>query len=254
MDLADIPLIDHHAHGILRAAPTLAAFFAVEPTERAVHEHRLGSDPAAYAGALMRATGTEILLVDDGFPPPGEAIGGAELGELADCPARPVLRIERVAQEGGVAAVRAAVATARNNGFAGLKTIAAYRGGLDLTALDGGRPGRVEGRATAAAVLAAFEANEATGDPLPVQVHTGFGDADLHLPRADPGHLKPLIERLPRCCARRSSSRPSPSCCMRPTRRVRPSSTTSRLPRGARRSAGSCPSSCRPPRSRRRRT
>jgi predicted TIM-barrel fold metal-dependent hydrolase len=29
-----------------------------------------------------------------------------------------------------------------------------------------------------------------------VQVHAGFGDSDLFLPRADPGYLKPLIERF----------------------------------------------------------
>jgi hypothetical protein len=29
-----------------------------------------------------------------------------------------------------------------------------------------------------------------------VQVHCGFGDSDLHLPRADPGWLKPLLERF----------------------------------------------------------
>jgi predicted TIM-barrel fold metal-dependent hydrolase len=29
-----------------------------------------------------------------------------------------------------------------------------------------------------------------------VQVHCGFGDWDLYLPRADPGHLKPVIERF----------------------------------------------------------
>ena len=46
------------------------------------------------------------------------------------------------------------------------------------------------------ALLLALEANEASGDPLPVQVHCGFGDWDLHLPRADPGWLKPLIERF----------------------------------------------------------
>src|SRR6185369_8698280 len=45
-------------------------------------------------------------------------------------------------------------------------------------------------------VVAALDANEATGDPLPVQVHCGFGDSDLHLARADPSHLKPLVERF----------------------------------------------------------
>jgi uncharacterized protein len=42
----------------------------------------------------------------------------------------------------------------------------------------------------------ALEANHATGDPLPLQVHCGFGDADLSLPLARPGLLKPLIERF----------------------------------------------------------
>ena len=216
MDLDAIPLVDHHAHGILRAQPSLdefrglfsestdprqwphvatgvtyrrairelAAFFDVEPTEDAVYAYRLDTDPADYAELLLRATGTDMLLVDDGFPAPGEGTSWDELGELAACEARPVLRIERVSEEAGedrVEAVQAEVASARTRGFAGLKTIAAYRGGL---------------AAMAEVVVAALEANEATGEPLPVQVHAGFGDSDLHLPSADPAHLKPLIERF----------------------------------------------------------
>jgi predicted TIM-barrel fold metal-dependent hydrolase len=216
MELDSIRLVDHHAHGILRTQPSLdqfrglfsestdprqwphvatgvtyrrairelAAFFDVEPTEDAVYAYRLEADPAEYAQLLLRATGTEVLLVDDGFPPRGEGTSWDELGELAACEARPVLRVERVAEEADddrVEAVEAEVASARARGFAGLKTIAAYRRGLD---------------APAEVVPAALEANEATGDPLPVQVHTGFGDSDLHLPRSDPGYLKPLIERF----------------------------------------------------------
>jgi uncharacterized protein len=147
-----------------------------------VYAYRLESDPAEYAARLLQATGTEWLLVDDGFPPPAESTTWDELGELAGCEARPVLRIERIAEElGDLDAVRAEVAAARTNGFAALKTIAAYRGGL----VDVGDP-----------VLAALEANDATDRPLPVQVHAGFGDSDLHLPHSDPGYLKPLIERF----------------------------------------------------------
>src|SRR5207237_10789865 len=73
------------------------------------------------------------------------------------------------------------VPTARERGYAALKTIAAYRGGLDRVSED---------------VVAALEANEATGAPLPVQVHCGFGDWDLHLWRADPTYLKPLVRRF----------------------------------------------------------
>jgi len=167
-----------------RAIEVLAAHLGCEPTERAVYERRLATDPAAYASSMLGAGGPELLLVDDGYPPADVSVGWEELGELAGCPSRPVLRIERVADE-GVDVVRAEVASARERGFAALKTIAAYRGGLDLE-----RPGVRE------ALLAALEANEATGDPLPVQVHIGFGDADLFLPHADPGYLKPLIERF----------------------------------------------------------
>jgi hypothetical protein len=203
--LNGVGLVDHHAHGILRARPSLdefrglfsespdprqwphvatgltyrrairelAAFFGCEATEAAVYEHRLGSDPDEYASRLLRATGTELLLVDDGFPPPGEGVEWKELGELAGCEARPVLRIETHPLDD--------VAAARQRGFVALKTIAAYRGGLDRVS----EP-----------VLAALEANEETGAPLPVQVHCGFGDSDLWLARADPSHLKPLIERF----------------------------------------------------------
>ena len=81
-----------------------------------------------------------------------------------------------------VEAVRAAVASARADGYVALKTIAAYRGGLV---------------AVGDQVVAALVENEATGDPLPVQVHTGLGDPDLLLPTARPGLLKPLLERFP---------------------------------------------------------
>jgi len=227
-----VELVDQHAHGILRGEPSLdefrglfsespdprqwphvatgvtyrrairelAAFFDVEPTEGAVYEHRLATDPAAYASSLLRATRTGWLLVDDGYPPPGEGTSWDELGELANCSARPVLRIERVAEESGLDGVRGEVGAARENGFVGLKTIAAYRGGLDFEAFGPSSPltpgERVEGAAMRDAVAAALEANEETGAPLPVQVHSGFGDSDLFLPRVQPGYLKPLIERF----------------------------------------------------------
>ena len=138
--------------------------------------------------------------MDDGYPPPGEGTSWDELGELANCSARPVLRIERVAEETSLDGLRGEVTAARENGFVGLKTIAAYRGGLDFEAFGPSDPsslgGRVEGAAMRDAVTAALEANEAAGSPLPVQVHAGFGDSDLFLPRVQPGYLKPLIERF----------------------------------------------------------
>jgi hypothetical protein len=161
----------HVATGLTyrRVLRELSELFELEPTEAAVYEHRAASDSGEYAARLLRATNTEVLLVDSGFPPDGTT--WRELGELAGCEARPVLRIEC----GGD------VANARADGFVGLKTIAAYRGGLDRVSDE---------------VIAALEANEATGAPLPVQVHCGFGDSDLWLERGDPSYLKSLIERF----------------------------------------------------------
>ena len=183
-----------------RAVRVLAQRLDCEPTERALYERRVATDPMEYASAMLRATGTELMLVDDGYPPADVGTSWQELGELAGCPSRPVLRIERVAEEAAgdaLDAVRAAVSGARAGGYAALKTIAAYRGGLDLDALGPStRRDRLEGAGMREALLAALEANEASGDPLPLQVHTGFGDSDLFLPRASPGYLKPLIERF----------------------------------------------------------
>jgi predicted TIM-barrel fold metal-dependent hydrolase len=243
--LSAVALVDHHAHGIvappetldefrglfsesedprqwphvatgltyLRAMAALAELFGCEPTEDAVFAHRRATDPDEYAATLLRATGTEWLLIDDGFPVPGEGVTWNEMGALADCHSAPVMRIERVAEEGLAAGdgldalrerVRAAVAGAREGGFVGLKTVAAYRSGLDVRPPDTttaaaaleGEPKRLADKALLELLLDdALDANAAGGDPLPVQVHCGFGDADLFLPRADPTLLGPLIER-----------------------------------------------------------
>jgi predicted TIM-barrel fold metal-dependent hydrolase len=203
----------HVATGLTyrRAVAELAAFLDCDPTEDAVYARRLATDPDEYAATLLRAPGTEWLLLDDGYPPAGESHDLQAMGELARCAAKPVLRIERVA-EGALAAsfgefrerVREEVRTGRERGFAALKTIAAYRTGLDVAPPDPTAAeaafGQADSRLEAKPLLelALWDALEANArDPLPVQVHVGFGDSDLFLPRADPGHLKPLVERFP---------------------------------------------------------
>jgi uncharacterized protein len=191
-----------------RAIPVLAEHLGCEPTEEAVYKRRLATDPGQYASSLLRATGTERLFLDEGFPTADVGTSWQELGALAGCETRPVMRIEQVAETAGAQsrdvthaeshdAIRDAIAGARQNGYVALKTIAAYRGGLDLEALPPpSRTDRLEGTPLKHVLTAALEANEATGDPLPVQVHTGFGDSDLLLTKARPALLKPLIERF----------------------------------------------------------
>ncbi|MFZ0091213.1 MAG: amidohydrolase family protein [Solirubrobacteraceae bacterium] len=221
--LADVRHVDHHAHSLLRAGPEdldafrglfseasdprqwphvattityqraialLAGQLGCDPREDAVFAHRRERDASGYASALLEAAGADWLLVDEGYPPAAQALTTAELGALAKCRVAPVLRVETLTTDEHARlddASLAWISGARANGFAALKTIVAYRGGLDLDAV----PEPARGR-----VIDAVEANRATADPLPVQIHVGFGDPDVMLPRARPGYLKPLFERF----------------------------------------------------------
>ncbi len=222
LDLDGIALVDHHAHGVLRAQPSLDEFrglfsespdprqwphiatgvtyrrairelaklFGVEGTEDAVYAHRLATEPGEYARMLLGGTNSELLLLDDGYPATDVGTAWAEFAAMVGIPARPILRLEIHRLED--------VASARAGGYVALKTIAAYRGGLDRVS-DHVVAALEANEATGDALpvqVAALEANEATDDPLPVQVHCGFGDSDLHLWRSDPSYLKPLVERF----------------------------------------------------------
>jgi hypothetical protein len=223
-DLSAIHHVDHHAHSLLRAPPVdlnafrglfsesadprqwphvattvtyqraielLASELGCDAGEQAVFERRQNTDPSRYASDLLGAAGAEALLLDEGYPPAAEAVSTAEMGRLAGCSVRPLLRLETLetTEDGRLSSGSLEqVATARAGGFAALKTIIAYRGGLDLDAVDD---------ATRARLTAALDVNRDTGHPLPVQIHTGFGDADLLLPRTDPSLLKPMFERFP---------------------------------------------------------
>ncbi len=252
--IEDVAAVDHHAHDVVREVGDLDAFrglfsespdprqwphvattltyrralgelaelWGCEPTEAAVFARRAGGDAAEYASALMSAAHMGVLLVDDGYPPPGTGWGLERLAEFSGARVWPVMRLERVAEEGlqrvrgNVPApldalrdhVRAAVRSARAGGYAGLKTIAAYRTGLDVgppRPRDAAREldelrrfGTVRLQHKALLELLLWDALEINAvDPLPVQVHCGFGDPDLLLARADPSYLKPLIEAFP---------------------------------------------------------
>jgi predicted TIM-barrel fold metal-dependent hydrolase len=163
---------------------------------------------------FLAATGTAVFGVDTGFRPqeltaPGEL---AALAGLAPGRGRVVVRLEQVAEElaaDGVeadefgAAFGAALdARTRERRAVGVKSIAAYRCGLDW---DPRRPGRAEVAGAAARWLAR---DRGAGEPrlddavlvrhvlwtavdlgLPIQIHIGYGDADIRMHRVDPSLL-----------------------------------------------------------------
>jgi predicted TIM-barrel fold metal-dependent hydrolase len=130
----------------------------------------------------------------------------------------PVLRLETFAQElilrhdrfeAVVDAFAAGVERARADGYAGLKSIIAYRTGLAVRATSAAdaatafAPVKEQARRDGRIRLAAKPLNDylllraleiAARQALPVQLHTGFGDADVDLLGANPLCLRPLLE------------------------------------------------------------
>jgi uncharacterized protein len=156
---------------------------------------------------LLAAAGLDELLVDAGYQPadplPPDALAAGAGGRL-----RQILRLESVAEEVAASGVAADGFTAavterlaeRAAGAVALKSVAAYRVGLDL---DPAPPSRAEVTAASGHWLDRAGPRPRLADPvlirhlwwtgielgLPLQLHTGFGDPDLRLHRSDPALL-----------------------------------------------------------------
>jgi predicted TIM-barrel fold metal-dependent hydrolase len=156
---------------------------------------------------FLSAAGAETFCVDTGYAP-HPLTSPAELAAAAGAAAHEVVRLEQVAEavaargveaDAYAAVFRAATEEAvRRPGVIAVKSVAAYRTGF---ALDPRRPADAEVTEAAGRWLAAGGGR--LDDPvlvrhllwtavdlgLPLQLHTGFGDADVRLHRADPALL-----------------------------------------------------------------
>lgn len=235
MDLGALPLVDGHAHPVLRAEHAarldfgdfftegppgghgrdtlffrrslrdLAELFGCLPEEVEEARGRLALEDLARLGLV----GFEEVLLDDGLEPRA-TMPLAWHGRFTRV--RRVLRLEALAEELAGEPFEAFrdrfVAALEGTEAVAFKTIAAYRGGLRLGTPEPGEaaaayqrflessPLRLDGRSLPLRdhlLELALEVARRRG--LPLQVHTGFGDADLDLEEANPLHLRPLLER-----------------------------------------------------------
>ncbi|MFJ8944382.1 amidohydrolase family protein [Streptomyces sp. NPDC102395] len=185
-------------------APLLDLDRHAPPEEYLARRAELG--PREVNRRFLTAAGTGRFFVDTGFDA-DRLIPPAELAALAGASAHEVVRLETVAEAvaargvdaGGYAdAFRAAALDAvRAPGVVAVKSVAAYRTGFDL---DPARPSDAEVTRAARTWLSA---GGRLRDPvlvrhvlwtavdlgLPLQLHTGFGDRDIRLHRADPALL-----------------------------------------------------------------
>jgi predicted TIM-barrel fold metal-dependent hydrolase len=162
---------------------------------------------------LLRAADVDAWLVDTGYQS-DEVVTPQQLAQVSGTPAREIVRLEAVAERVGRGGTDAASFAARfaealaaaTAGAVGLKSIAAYRYGLDF---DPARPGEAEVADAAGRWLRAMAADPAArlDDPvllrhliwtgvdtgLPLQFHVGFGDPDVRLHRADPSLMHDFL-------------------------------------------------------------
>jgi len=195
----------------------LSAFLGCAPTTEAVLAARADVSADALARRLLGEANIAMLLIDHGYRT-DETVPPSELATRLPCRVFPILRLETLAQElivrhdtfdAMLDAYSAIVERARPDGFVGLKSIIAYRTGLAVQAPSRGDaaaafgPLKERARREGRVRLAVRPLNDyllrraleiAEPQAMPVQIHTGFGDADLDLREANPLHLRPLLE------------------------------------------------------------
>lgn len=200
----------------MRSLRDLAALLGCAPAEEAILAARAAAPFADYARRLLAAGNFRSLLVDTGLSP-AACYGLPELSAAVGVPAAPIIRLELlmeqlIAQLPGLPqieeALRETIRAARAQGVVGLKSIAAYRGGLHVarrTAAEAAealpalqeiarRYGRLrlDSRPLLDYLLrAALE--EAAAAELPVQFHVAFGDDDADLRNSSPLDMRALL-------------------------------------------------------------
>lgn len=199
------------------AIKELAAFLGCAPNAEAVLTARAAIAPADLAQRLFHDASITTLLLDYGFQS-SENYSYQELRTYLPCRIEPILRLETLAQalivqhetfDQMVDAYVTTVENARATGHVALKSIAAYRTGLNIQPAARDEAETIFNQLKAAAQrtgtvrLAHKPLNDylvltalgiAEQQALPVQFHTGFGDNDLDMLLANPFHMRYLFE------------------------------------------------------------
>jgi uncharacterized protein len=201
-----------------RIVVALAEFLGCEPHEEAVLEARERFGSREMIGALLRDANVDALLIDRGFPPADEVIPDTEIAAVSDVRVESFLRLEPLMEElletaatleEAKLALAERLTDLRGGGYVGLKSVAAYRTGLDLEVeedpqaemafLDAKQAYQRAGSYRLASrpllgalLLVAFRS--AHEQELPLQFHVGYGDSDVDLMRSNPLNLRALLE------------------------------------------------------------
>jgi len=251
LDFSAIPILDHHAHSLLRqpaakprdwqqfftesadpdiishhvphtlffqfAVKALAGLLGCEPKPESVLAERDKLGQQGWIRRLIQDANITGMLMDYGFQSQ-DSYPHDELIKLLPCRVEPILRLETLAQQlilrhdtwdRVLDAFIAEVEGAQKAGYVALKSIIAYRTGLNIREWPRSEVeaafgpikelARRQGLIRLATqplndtlVIQALDISERLR--LPFQFHTGFGDADVDLRLANPLNFRPWLQ------------------------------------------------------------
>jgi hypothetical protein len=166
---------------------------------------------------FYRAAAIDTLILDVAHPSADICYTPERMGELGHCRTARMLRLETLMQDlvvqvadfdELVARYNAALTNLRTRGFVALKSIVAYRSGLNITRWSKDQAVAAFGEARAAIrenalrlvhkplidYLLHIACAHATAQAIPIQFHTGYGDSDTDLRLGNPLHLRAILE------------------------------------------------------------
>jgi predicted TIM-barrel fold metal-dependent hydrolase len=197
----------------------LAELYGCARDEAAIIAARNAFTPDALLSHALQATAIDTLILDPAYPLPEECFTPEQMGKLGKCGVAKMLRLETEMQKLIVACgefdevverFRQIVRNARANGYCSLKSIVAYRTGLQIAewSKDQAAASYQEARAEAVRTgklrishkplidyLLHIAFQQAAQQSLPIQFHTGYGDSDTDMRLGNPLHLRDVLEK-----------------------------------------------------------
>src|SRR6266704_5296656 len=197
----------------------MAEFYGCERNEESIlaARNKLSSD--ALVEHLFRAANIDTLVLDPAYPPGSECYSPEQMGQLGCCRTVKMLRLETLMQElilqyhefhVVVDRFSTKVSHASESGYCALKSIVAYRTGLNIAkwSKDEAAVSFVEARTEATKrgqlriahkplidYLLHIAFQHAGEQQLALQFHTGYGDSDTDMRLGNPLQLREVLER-----------------------------------------------------------
>lgn len=201
---------------MLRQLATLLGCLSKSDEEEVITA-RNQMDAATLIEHLYRAARIDTLILDEAHPEPAHCYTPEQMGQLGHCRVARMLRLETLMQslivesddfDEVITRYQQALAHLRIHGYVALKSIVAYRTGLNILqwnkdqAIASFREARANIRDGKLRIqqkplidyLLHIAFLQAAEQNIPVQFHTGYGDNDTDMRLGNPLHLREVLE------------------------------------------------------------